>query len=131
MLRILFDSRRAHKRLIVTPVAIAALLSAAFGCTSKVENTSIEVGGGMRKGEPPMCYQHRAEARATGDTGVYDILLHVNNSCSYAVDCQVFDDVTEKQNQVTMAANQAYTFGIAEAVPSKRVDLNFECTWKP
>jgi hypothetical protein len=131
MLRILFDSPRPHKRLITMPVAFVALLSAALGCTSKVENTSIEIGGGMRKGEPPMCYQHRAEARATGDTGVYDILLHVNNSCRYAVDCQVYDDVTEKQNHVTMAANQAYTFGIAEAVPNKRVDLKFECTWKP
>ncbi|HVR21219.1 MAG TPA: hypothetical protein VMS65_16010 [Polyangiaceae bacterium] len=131
MLRILFDSLRAHKRLILLPVAFAALLFPALGCASKVENTSIEIGGGMRKGEPPMCYQHRAEARATGDTGVYDILLHVNNSCRYAVDCQVYDDVTEKQNHVTMAANQAYTFGIAEAVPNKRVDLKFDCTWKP
>ena len=90
---------------------------------------SVDAGGGMRKGSPPMCYQYRGEARKTYDA--YDIFLHLNNTCSYTVNCLIYDDVTEKQLELAMPPFQAANYALATNVQASRVDLSLECTWKP
>lgn len=110
---------------------LAVGVGAAFGlgCQPKTQNVSVDAGGGMRKGAPPMCYQYRGEARKTYDA--YDVFLHLNNTCSYSVDCLIYDDVTEKQVQLTMPPYQAADYALAQNVQASRVDLSVECTWKP
>jgi len=122
---ILFDSFRASKPFLPAFLALAW----AVGCQSKVQQTSIEIGGGMRKGDPPMCFQYRVESRKTADA--YDIVLHVNNSCSYSVDCTFRNDVNERETRFVQPAYQALSYGVAENVPVKRVDVSAECVWKP
>ena len=65
MRRILFDSLLASKRFFFVGLVLAAASAPLVGCQNKVQNTSIDIGGGMRKGDPPMCFQYRTEARAT------------------------------------------------------------------
>ncbi|HEX6273880.1 MAG TPA: hypothetical protein VFZ53_12620 [Polyangiaceae bacterium] len=125
MRRILFDSLRASKCFLPLFLAPLALL----GCQNKVQQTSIDIGGGMRKGDPPMCFQYRVEPRATQDA--YDIFLHVNNSCRYSVDCTFTNDQNEREHRVVQPAHQAVSYVVVENVPVKRVDVDAECVWKP
>lgn len=126
---ILFDSPFAGKSLVRSFFALGLGLALGLGCQSKTQNVSVDAGGGMRKGSPPMCYQYRGEARKTYDA--YDIFLHLNNTCSYPVDCRIYDDVTEKQVQLVMPAFQTGNYTLAAGVQASRVDLDVECTWKP
>lgn len=129
MRRILFDSSRASKRFLRVGLSLVAAPFVLAACQSKVQNTSIEIGGGMRKGDPPMCFQYRTEARAT--MRAYDLFLHVNNSCSYPVDCMFRDDASEQERRVVQPANHAESYTIAEGVDVKRLSVDAECTWKP
>jgi hypothetical protein len=126
---ILFDSPRVGKCLVKSLFIIGIGAALGLGCQPKTQNVSVDAGGGKRKGSPPMCYQYRGEARKTYDA--YDIILHLNNSCSYAVDCLIYDDVSEKQNQLVMPPHQALDYTLAENVQASRVDLSLECIWKP
>lgn len=129
MRRILFDSHLAGKRFLHSSFAAFVGFSLAFGCQSKVQNTSVDAGGGMRKGSPPMCYQYRGESRKTYDA--YDVFIHVNNSCRYSVDCLIYDDVTEQQTRLVQPPYQAQSLALAVNVQASRVNLKLECTWKP
>jgi hypothetical protein len=129
MRRILFDSPPAGKSFLASSFATFVAISFTLGCQSKVQNTSVDAGGGMRKGSPPMCYQYRGEARKTYDA--YDIFVHVNNTCSYPVACLIYDDVNEKESQLSMPAYQAQSLALALNVQASRVNLKVECTWKP
>ncbi len=129
MRRILFDSPPVGKRFLASSFALMVGLTLASGCQSKVQNTSVDAGGGMRKGSPPMCYQYRGESRKTYDA--YDIFIHVNNTCSYPVDCLVYDDVTEQQTRLVQPPYQAQSLALATNVQASRVSLKLECTWKP
>lgn len=129
MRRILFDSLSVGKRFLTASFAIGVGLSLAVGCQSKVQNTSVDAGSGNRKGSPPMCYQYRGESRKTYDA--YDIFVHVNNTCSYPVDCVIYDDVNEKETQLVMPAYQAQSLTLALNVQASRVNLKVTCIWKP
>ena len=76
-----------------------------------------------------MCFQYRGEATPT--MRAYNIVLHVNNTCSYVVDCTFHDDVTDREHHIVSPAFQPQSYMIAEEVPAKRVDLDVECVWKP
>jgi hypothetical protein len=105
------------------------LLAVGLDCKSSVQKVSTDIGGGMFKGDPPMCYQYRGEASPT----VYasNLFMHANNTCSYAVDCLVYDDVTEKKQHVVLAPFESRIVLLAVEVKASRVELKLECTWKP
>ena len=115
----------------VLPLLFAALvaLSLATGCKSQVQDTAVEIGGGMRKGDPPMCFQFRTEARAS--MNAYQIWLHVNNTCSYSVDCTFVDDVTQQEHRIVQNPYVANSYLLAPQVPNSRVRADAECIWKP
>ena len=83
----------------------------------------------MFKGEPPMCYQYRGEVAPTVYAG--NIMVHINNTCSYPVDCMIYEDATEKQHRISQPPFVAQSFLLAANVKASRVDLKLECTWKP
>ena len=113
-------------------IAAVILFSGSLGvaCKSQVKQVSVDIGNGMRKGDPPMCFQYRTESRPTQYSGSRNIFMHVNNTCRVAVDCMVYNDVTEQQQRVGLPAYRQYSFLIASGVPDDRVDLKLECTWK-
>lgn len=89
---------------------------------------SVDIGNGMRKGSPPMCYQYRGESRPIA--GGYDIWFHVNNTCNYAVDCTIYDDVSEGENRYVAPPYQSQSIVLVRGSQSKQVDLDLECVWK-
>ena len=96
---------------------------------SPVQKTAVEIGGGMRKGSPPMCYQYRGESRPLANG--YDIWVHLNNTCNYSVDCTVIDDVSAQESRVVIQAYQQQSIVLVRMSESKRVSLDLDCVWKP
>jgi len=123
------ESARALLRRPLLFVAWCPLLLAPLACKSHTQNVATDIGGGMKKGSPPMCFQYRGEVRSK--TTAYDVWLHLNNTCSYAVNCTFFDDVTEKEYPFNVPAYYNHSQLLAGDVETKRVDLSAECTWKP
>jgi hypothetical protein len=76
-----------------------------------------------------MCYQYRGESRKTYDA--YDVFIHVNNTCSYPVECVIWDDVTEQETRLVQPPYQAQSLALAMNVQASRVSLKLECIWKP
>jgi hypothetical protein len=122
------DLARAMDR---CPHVFLALFASALvaGCQPKVQSVATDAGGGFLKGDPPMCFQYRGEARPTARAN--NIWVHINNTCRYAVDCTVWDDVTEQEHRMMAPEYQTRSFMLAPEVPQRRVDLKFDCTWKP
>jgi len=119
---------RAARRCAPAIFALSVALFPLSGCQSKVQKTSVDAGGGMRKGDPPICYQYRGESRPT--TFANNIWVHLDNSCNYPVDCLIYDDVTEQQHRVVMLPQRNASVVLAVGVDARQVALQFECTWR-
>jgi len=125
----LADLPRAPFRCKAVFFPVLCLVALAAGCGPKVQDVgSIDVGGGVKKGDPPMCFQLRSEARPTSSAN--NIWVHVNNTCSYAVDCMVWDSVTDQEHRMMAPEYQTRSFMIAPEVAQRSVDTKFDCTWK-
>lgn len=120
--------RPRARRLPTVAVALGLVLLGA-ACGPKLEPTAVEIGGGMRKGSPPMCFQYRGESRPLAQG--YDIWLHLNNTCSHPVDCTFRDNVSDQENRVVQPPFQAQSIVLVRQSESKRVDIDAECVWKP
>jgi hypothetical protein len=104
--------------------ALALLLAA--GCGSHLQQTS----GSVTTGAPPICFQYRSEARpAPGAIGQSNIWLMANNTCSYTMDCMVWDDVTEKQNRIVLPAYGTNSYLLALNQQANRVSTKLDCSW--
>jgi len=110
----------------------------AFGCGSllvachpPVKQVSSDAGKGTRQGSPPLCFDYRGEAQATDKAGVSNIWAYLNNTCSYNVDCVIYDDVTEQEHPIGVQAYKQLRFLLAASVPANRVKLKLECSWSP
>jgi hypothetical protein len=113
---------------VFAPMALALTVAACGG--SRVQDvSSMDVGGGVKKGDPPMCFQYRTEARPT--TRANNIWVHVNNTCSYMVDCMVWDSVSEQEHRMMAPEYQTRSYMVAVEVPETRVEVKPVCTWKP
>jgi len=128
--RMFADQARPLERCLHVFLAVALALPAFTGCGGPhVQNTGTYMGNGVMKGAPPMCFQYRSEARPTSSAN--NIWVHVNNTCSYAVDCNVWDSVTEQEHRMMAPEMQTRSFMVAPEVPDTRVSLKLDCTWKP
>jgi len=110
-------------------LALACCLTIA--CHPPVKNVSTDAGSGSRRGSPPLCFDYRGEAQATGEAGISNIWAYLNNTCSYTVNCDIYDDVTEQQHPVGVLANKQLRFLIAASAPATKVRLKLECSWNP
>lgn len=109
-----------------------------FGCGSllvachpAVKQVSSDAGKGTRQGSPPLCFDYRGEAQATDKAGVSNIWAFLNNTCSYEVNCVIYDDVTEQEHPIGVQAYKQLRFLLAASVPANRVKLKLECNWTP
>jgi len=116
----------------------AALIGFLFVCCSlvvachpPVKKVSTNSGQGTRNGSPPLCFDYRGEAQATDKAGFSNIWAYLNNTCSYTVDCVIYDDVTEQEHPVGVVAYRQLRFLIATSVPANRVKLKLDCSWSP
>lgn len=91
----------------------------------------VSTGTGSRQGSPPLCFDYRGEAQATDKAGVSNIWAYLNNTCSYNVDCVIYDDVTEQEHPIGVAAYKQLRFLLAASVPANRVKLKLQCSWSP
>jgi hypothetical protein len=128
--RMFADQARALERCPHVFMASALALSTLFGCGGpRIRNTAIDIGGGVMKGDPPMCFQYRSEARPTSSAN--NIWVHINNTCRYTVDCNVWDSVTDQEHRMMSPGYQTRSFMVAAESPESRVSVKFDCTWKP
>jgi hypothetical protein len=105
--------------------------SLSTACHPPVKNVSTDAGSGSRRGSPPLCFDYRGEAQATGQTGISNIWAYLNNSCSYTVNCVIYDDVTEQEHPIGVLANKQLRFLLAASAPASRVSLKLDCNWNP
>ncbi|HEY0468140.1 MAG TPA: hypothetical protein VGC79_28270 [Polyangiaceae bacterium] len=110
-------------------VLVCCLLIVA--CQPPVKKVSTDVGKGTRQGSPPLCYDYRGEAQATDKAGVSNIWAYLNNTCSYAVDCTIYNDATEQESRISVNPYKQLRFLLASGAPAKRVHLKLECSWTP
>ena len=100
-------------------------------CHPQVTKVSTDGGKGTRQGSPPLCFDYRGEAQATAQAGVSNIWAYLNNTCSYAVECSIYDDVTEQEHPVKLAGYQQLRFLLMAGAPANRVKLKLDCNWSP
>ncbi|MEI9951268.1 MAG: hypothetical protein WDO74_20370 [Pseudomonadota bacterium] len=100
-------------------------------CHPPVKKVSTDFGNGKRRGSPPLCFDYRGEAQATPQAGVSNIWAYLNNTCSYTVDCMIYDDVTEKEQRVGVLGYKQLRFLLASGVPATKVRLKLDCSWDP
>src|SRR6478752_410486 len=116
---------------LVRLVGLVLTCSLFVACHSQVKQVSSDAGNGSRRGSPPLCFDYRGEVQATGQSGVSNVWAYLNNTCSYTVDCTIYDDVTEKEQQVGVVAYRQLRFLLASGVPASKVRLKLECSWNP
>src|SRR4051812_3209211 len=98
--------------------SVLCCCSLVVACQAPMKKVSTEPGKGARRGTPPLCFDYRGEAQATDKAGVSNIWAYLNNTCSYAVDCVIYDDVTEQEHPVGVVAYRQLRFLIASSVPA-------------
>lgn len=103
-----------------------AALAATFGagCASHLQKTSSD---GVPRKSPPLCFQYRGEARPSPVIDKSNIWLMANNTCSYPMDCMIWNDVTEQENRIVLPAYQTNSYLLAPQAPVKRVNFKVEC----
>jgi hypothetical protein len=107
-------------------LGLGALAWSALGCHSAVQPTAY-MGDGLHEGEPPLCFQHREESRPTNQART--LLVHFNNTCDFALDCLVYNDVTEQEQRAVVIANGRATLLVAAGTDASRFDVELSCQW--
>lgn len=104
-----------------------ALAWLVVACRPTVEPTAY-VGDGTYEGDPPMCLQHREESRP----GPYKRLLivHFNNTCDFALDCLVYNDVVDNEQRVILLGNGRASLLVATGQDASRFDVDLDCQWQ-
>ena len=108
-------------------IGIAALGASVLGCHSAVQPTAY-VGDGLHEGDPPLCFQHREESRPTNQGRT--LIVHFNNTCDFTLDCLVYNDVTEQEQQAVVIANARATLLVAAGSDASRFDVELNCQWR-
>jgi hypothetical protein len=107
-------------------VGIASLAWGALGCHSALQPTAY-MGDGLHEGDPPLCFQLRKESRATNRAR--NLMVHFNNTCDFALDCLVYNDVTEQEQRAVVVANGRSTLFVAAGVDASSFDVELSCQW--
>lgn len=102
-----------------------ALLCAA--CRPSVEPTAY-VGDGTYEGEPPMCLQHREESRP--GPWKRSLLVHFNNTCDFAFDCMVYNEIADTEQRVVLIGNGRASLLVATGQDVTSFDVELDCQWQ-
>jgi hypothetical protein len=105
---------------------LCALLLA--GCKKATQEVAY-VGDGTYEGEPPMCLQYRKESKP--GVKARSLWVHFNNTCSYAMDCMVYNDVSEEELRIVLLKHQPKSLLLFVGTEEKSFDIELHCTWQP
>jgi len=106
-------------------------ISLVLACHPPMKKVSTDGGSGTRRGSPPLCFDYRGEAQATDKAGVSNIWAFLNNTCSYAVECSIYNDATEQESRISVNPYKQLRFLLASGAPASRVRLKLDCNWSP
>jgi hypothetical protein len=103
-------------------------LLSALGCRPSVTPTAY-VGDGVYEGSPPLCLQVRKESRP----GPWQrtLIVHFNNTCDFALDCNVYNDVTEQDQRALMFPDRRTSLLLTASSDESSFDIEMDCMWKP
>ncbi|HEU5074667.1 MAG TPA: hypothetical protein VFU02_10845 [Polyangiaceae bacterium] len=87
-------------------------------------------GDGRYEGQPPMCFQVDTQVRPSASTQ-YHLMALFNNTCRYAVTCDVTNSVNDNEQQVNVPANMNRNLLIALNSDERRFDIDLFCSWTP
>ncbi len=99
------------------------------GCGKSAVQQTAYVGDGMYEGEPPMCLQHKKESRPSS-ASLRSLLVHFNNTCDFAVDCLVYNDVSEQEQRVVVLPNRRWSLLVAAGTEERSFDVELNCVWQ-
>jgi len=100
-----------------------------LSCGRPAVQPTAYVGDGVYEGSPPMCLQTRKEVRP----GPWQkaLLVHFKNTCDYAIDCLVYNDVTEQEQRAIVFADRDAMLIVTAATDESSFDIELDCQWKP
>src|SRR5688572_1419440 len=87
-------------------------------------------GDGRYEGQPPMCFQIDKEARPSASTQ-HHLMALFNNTCRFAVSCDVTNSVNDNEQQVNVPANMNRNLLIAMNSDERSFDIDLFCSWTP
>jgi hypothetical protein len=105
-----------------------ALALLALGCRPAVQPTAY-VGDGLYEGDPPLCLQHDEESRP--GNWKRSLLVHFNNTCDFAFDCLVYNDVADNEQRVVILGNARASLLVATGQEDTSFDVELDCQWQP
>lgn len=110
---------------------LALTLAAVLGACGKgaVQQTGY-AGDGRHEGQPPMCFQIDKEVRPSASTQ-HHLMVLFNNTCRYAVSCDVTNSVNDNEQQVDVPANMNRNLLIALNSDERSFDIDVFCSWTP
>jgi 23S rRNA maturation mini-RNase III len=110
-------------------LTVCSVLLGSWGCHhhQAVQPTAY-VGDGVYEGSPPLCFQHREETRP----GTFHRSLQVQftNTCDFALDCDVYNDVTETEQRIVVLAKQRSVMYVPAVADVTDFDVELNCSWK-
>ena len=105
-----------------------ALALLVLGCRPAVQPTAY-VGDGTYEGSPPMCLQHDEESKP--GPWKRSFLVHFNNTCDFAFDCLVYNDVVDNEQRVVLLGNARASLLVATGQDDTSFDVELDCQWQP
>ena len=107
-------------------LALASLWLVGACSKPALEKTSYSgEGAAQSRSSPPLCLQHRKEARPI--TFGNRLLVHLNNTCSYGLSCSLWSDVTDETKEVSLGAGERMEFIVAMESEQRRFEVELEC----
>lgn len=111
----------------MTALTISVLLAA---CGKSAVQETGYAGDGRYEGQPPMCFQIDTEVRPSPSTQ-YNLLALFNNTCRFAVQCDVTNTVNDNEQQVNVPANMNRNLLVALNSDERNFDIDVFCSWTP
>lgn len=100
-----------------------------FGCKKNtLEHTSTGAGDGDYPQQPPLCFQHETESRPS--TFNRQLLVHINNTCTFAIDCEMTTDANDRTFEVKAGPYGLYNLLVDPNSERREFRANFQCTWE-
>ena len=100
------------------------------GCAKDAVQQTGYVGDGRYEGQPPMCFQIDKESKPSASTQ-HHLMVLFNNTCGYAVECDVTNDVNDNEQQVNVPANMNRNLLIELNSDKRSFDIDVFCSWTP
>jgi hypothetical protein len=101
-----------------------------MACSPEGQQCARYAGDGVHEGRPPICFQTRLETRPTPQSR-FTLYAHFNNTCRYAVECEIRTDVDDRVRNISLPPFDTGTVLIAANTDKQHFDVGLHCFWNP